>query len=195
MENYIKTQFKMKNLLFLWAFLSLNVCLYAQKTESTGEYCAVDTIKGSPARELSKNIGKNQITIKYYSPGVKGRVIWGGLVAYNKVWVTGAHYATNIEFKQDVKINGKVVKAGKYAFFTIPNKKEWTLIINKNWEQHLADEYDEKDDVLRLSVKPEKLKTEVSRLAYYIVPQSEQAGKMAMAWEKVKVSFEVQNAE
>lgn len=180
----------MKKIIFLLALVSLHCGLYAQKkAESTGEYCAVDTIKGSPARELSNQ----KITIKYHSPGVKGRVIWGGLIAYNQVWVTGAHYATNITFLEDVIVNGKTIKAGKYAFFTIPNKKNWTLIINKNWEQHLADEYDEKDDVLRLIVKPEKLKTEVSRLAYYLKPVNDKQTEVSMAWEKIKVSFVVES--
>ncbi len=184
-----------KNLfLILLSLCSLNI--FAQKTEeSTGEYCAVDTIKGSPTREISQTLGTNQITIKYHSPGVKGRVIWGGLVAYNRVWVTGAHYATNIAFSEDVLIGGKTISAGKYAFFTIPNKKNWILIINKNWDQHLADEYDEKDDIVRLTVKPEKLKSEVSRLKYYLTPKNAQESTVSMAWEKVKVSFEVQNVK
>lgn len=181
--------------LVLLASHSLTSSLYAQKNDQDGTYCAVDTIKGSPAREISKSIDQNLLTIKYYSPGVKGRVIWGGLVAYNRVWVTGAHYATSIEFGQDVVIGDKTIPAGKYAFFTIPNKKSWTLIINKNWNQHLADKYDEKEDVIRLVVKPEKLKTEVSRLAYYIDSVSPSVGKVSMAWEKIKVSFEVKNAK
>jgi hypothetical protein len=126
---------------------------------------------------------------------VRGRVIWGGLVAYGQVWVTGAHNATSIEFTQDVKINNTVVKAGKYAFFTIPNKNKWTIILNKNWEQHLADEYDQKDDVLRIEVKPEKLKTNVERLNYEVntKDKGKKTGEIAMSWEKLKVSFSFEN--
>jgi hypothetical protein len=178
----------------------VNFQSYSQKKqESSGDYCATDTIKGSPAREVITTIGTNNFTLKYHSPGVKGRTIWGGLVAYGNVWATGAHYATTIEFSQDVIIEGKTVKAGKYAFFTIPNKKNWTLILNKNWDQHLADEYDEKDDILRMTVKPEKLKQIVNRLEYKIEPKtttnnSENAiAIISMSWEKIKVSFEVQN--
>jgi len=165
------------------------VAFFPKKKENTGEYCAGDTI--SPARELSNQ----KITIKYHSPCVKGRLVWGGLIAYNQVWVTGAHYATNITFLEDVIVNGKTIKAGKYTFFTIPNKKNWTLIINKNWEQHLADQYDEKDDVLRLVVKPERLKTEVSRLAYYLKPVNDKQTEVSMAWEKIKVRFVVERVK
>lgn len=180
---------------FLLFFFSFAVVLAQKNSAKTDEHCAVDTIKGSPARQVADKIGANAINIQYHSPGVKGRIIWGGLVAYNKVWATGAHNATNMTFSQDVVINGTRIKAGKYAFFTIPDKKSWTLIINKNWEQHLADEYDQKEDIIRFTVKPQKLKSEVSRLAYYIKPTSDKEGTISMAWEKLQINFVVKNAE
>jgi hypothetical protein len=67
----------------------------------------VDTLKGSPVREVTEKVGGNQIHIKYGSPGVRGRAIWGELVPYDKVWVTGAHHATAIEFSHEVTIGEK----------------------------------------------------------------------------------------
>lgn len=119
-----------------------------------GEQTETDTLKGSIKAKAMGTIGSAGITINYYSPAVRGRVIWGGLVPFNNVWVTGAHRATNIEFNQDVEIGGVNVVSGKYVLFTIPGKEEWTVIINRNWDQHLADNYDQKDDVVRVKVKP-----------------------------------------
>ncbi|MBC8923868.1 DUF2911 domain-containing protein, partial [Escherichia coli] len=77
----------------------------------------------------------------YHSPGVRKRIIWGGLVPYDEVWVTGAHDATTVEMPKAFVVNGKTIPAGKYAIFTIPGKNAWTVIINKQWQQHLATEY------------------------------------------------------
>lgn len=112
------------------------------------------------------------------------------MVPFDKVWVTGAHSATSIEFNHDLVIEGKTIAAGKYAFFTIPGKEEWTLIINKNWRQHLTDQYDEKDDVVRVKVNPETEDKFQERLRYVIEKDSEQEGELVVYWEKLEISLE-----
>jgi hypothetical protein len=152
-----------------------------------------DTTKGSPHRMAMANVGKAHVHIEYNAPAVRKRVIWGGLVPYGEVWVTGAHKATFISFSQDVEIAGKVIKKGKYGFFTIPNEKEWTLILNKNWKQHLTDEYTPKEDILRWKVTPEA-HAHTERLAYQVIAEENKAGKVVFLWEKVKISFDVKQA-
>lgn len=152
-----------------------------------------DTIKGSIQREVHQMVGENHFSLNYYSPAVRGRMIWGGLVAYDQVWVTGAHRATNVEFTQNILIEGKELAAGKYAFFTIPGKKKWILILNTKWDQHLADEYNAAEDVIRLEVKPEKAKNFTERLTYEILENSPEKGAISVTWEKVKVSLDFTN--
>ena len=154
-----------------------------------------DTIKGSPQRSAMANIGPVHVHLEYSSPGVRGRIIWGGLVPFGEVWVTGAHNATSIQFYDQVKIAGKVVPKGKYAFFTIPDTSEWTLILNRNWDQHLADEYDAKDDILRIKVKPDTLSTVQERLLYKVLTDNDQQGKIEMHWEKLKISLPLELKE
>lgn len=131
-------------------------------------------------------IGGENIKISYHSPGVRKRIIWGGLVPYDEVWVTGAHDATSLEMPKAFVVNGKEIPAGKYAFFTIPGEKEWTIIINKNWKQHLASEYDEKDDIVRLKVKPSIIE-HTERLQYFIEMKNNNEGVIAVAWEKLRI--------
>src|SRR5688500_453050 len=126
-----------------------------------------DTSKKSITSMAVGVIGSDSVKISYHSPGVRKRVIWGGLVPYDEVWVTGAHDATTIEIAKPFVINGKEIPAGKYAVFTIPGKKEWTVIINSKWKQHLASEYDEKEDIVRIKVKPLKHQ-HTERLQYFI---------------------------
>lgn len=141
----------------------------------------------SPPREASAEIGDSQITINYSAPSVRGRVIWGELVSYDRIWVSGAHMATSIEFEHDIMVNGLSVPAGKYAFYTIPGEESWTVILNENWDQHQAGEYDEDLDVARFEVEPESTEF-TEQLSYTVIPQSDDTGAIELAWGELKIS-------
>ncbi len=151
-----------------------------------------DTSKKSIPSETRKWVGNTDIKINYHSPGVRGRVIWGGLVPYDAVWVTGAHRATSMEIGKDFQVGGKTIQAGKYAIFTIPGKEEWTVIINKKWDQHLADDYSEAEDVARIKVKPKTIEEIAERLKYEIDQRGERLADIIISWEKLTVSFAIE---
>jgi hypothetical protein len=154
-----------------------------------------DQHAASPMKFAMNMIGMNHVHIEYSAPSVKGRVIWGGLVPYDKVWVTGAHMATSIQFGNDLIIHGKNIAEGKYALFTIPGKETWTVIINKTWDQHLADRYDQKDDVLRFTVKPEVQNELTEQLTFEVIPDGDKKGEIIMKWEKLKIMIDIESAE
>jgi hypothetical protein len=148
-----------------------------------------DDFIGSPTRKVSASFGDCTITIRYSSPGVRGRTIWGKLVPYGKLWVTGANHATSIAFDRDVRINNRKIPAGTYAFFTIPREKYWVIILNKNTEQHLTDDYSKTDDVLRFTTLPAESPSIVQRLTYNILPKNDHSAVISMTWEKRVISF------
>ena len=152
-----------------------------------------DTLIGSLEAEAQASIGSAKIKITYHSPAVRGRVVWGGLVPYDQVWVTGAHSATSLETDQKLVIGGKVIPAGRYALFTIPGKEDWTIIINKNSQQHLADNYSEKDDLVRVLVKPEFQQVNQERLRYEIFSNAKNTGQIVISWEKLKLTMLVRS--
>ena len=143
----------------------------------------------SPHTETMAMIGDAHIHIDYSSPGVRDRIIFGGLVGYDQVWQAGAHMATWIETNKDLFINEETLPKGKYGFFTIPSKDEWTVMINKNWDQHGKDEYDEKDDVIRFKVTPTISEEITEHLKYEVTKKNETEGTISLAWEKVKIEF------
>jgi len=143
----------------------------------------------SPHTSTMEMIGDTHIHIDYSSPGVRGRIIFGGLVGYDNVWQAGAHNATWIETNKDLIINGELLPKGKHGFFTVPSKNEWTIMINKNWNQHGKDEYDAKDDVLRFKVIPQVLDQVIEHLEYKIVKTNTNTGTISLSWEKVLVDF------
>jgi hypothetical protein len=152
----------------------------------------VDSSKKSIPQSVHMEIGDAHIMIHYYSPAVRGRVIWGGLVPYGEVWVTGAHRATAWEFTNSIQINKTNIPAGKYAVFTIPGKEKWTFIMNKKWDQHLADEYDAKDDVLRVEIAPQIMTSNQERLSYSMTEETDNNGALIFRWEKIKLSIPFQ---
>tara|TARA_R110002050_G_scaffold72981_1_gene157087 strand:+ start:9357 stop:9941 length:585 start_codon:yes stop_codon:yes gene_type:complete len=143
----------------------------------------------SPHTSTMAMIGDAHIHIDYSSPGVRDRIIFGGLLAYDMIWQAGAHKATWLETNKDLNIDGKVLPAGKYGFFVIPSKNEWTLIFNRNWDQHGKDEYDDKDDVLRFKTVPQVLEQVTEHLKYKVAKTSNNTGTISLSWEKVLVKF------
>ncbi len=171
--------------------------LYGPEVRAQHQHQATaDTTKSkpkSPRLSAMAMIGSNHVHIDYGSPSVRGRSIWNGLVADNQVWATGAHKATWIDFGQDVRIQGKSVAKGKYGFFTIPNDKEWVLILSKDWDMHLADDYTPANDVLRLSVKPARNPNLVEALTYAIQQTGPGRGRVVVSWEWLNVGFDLEN--
>lgn len=152
----------------------------------TNPNAIVDTFKKSIPCITKGTINGADVEINYYSPAVKNRTIWGGLVPYGEVWVTGAHSATNISITKAFSIGNVKVEPGKYAIFTIPGKEEWIFILNKKYQQHLADNYKQEEDILRFAVKPISVDAVTERLQYSIIDN-----KLVIAWERVKIEIPI----
>jgi len=190
----------MKNTIILLGLVLFTSCKEASKEmdmEQVGEVpvqeiAPVETTENkplSPHASAMAMIGDAHIHMDYSSPGVRNRMVFGGLLPNDAVWQAGAHNATWMETNKDLTIAGKELKAGKYGFFVIPNDKQWTIIFNSNWDQHGKDEYDEKEDVLRFKVTPMISEDIQEHLEYTIEKTSDTSGNISMSWEKVTVEF------
>jgi len=175
----IFSPFKSYNIILLISFAMISNQSIAQNNNN---------VRISPKAAVMQTVGFTDVRIDYSRPGVKGRVIWGGLVPYNNVWRSGADEATKITFVNDVKINGKTLKAGSYSFFTIPTKNKWTLIFNYVAEQWGAFEYNESEDALRIEVTPEAGNMK-EWLVYTITKTSDNSAVVKLEWEKLKIPF------
>lgn len=143
----------------------------------------------SPAATAENTVDGVKIIIQYHSPQVKGRIIWGGLEPYDKVWRTGADEATTIEVSENVKINGHKVPKGKYSLFTIPKKGDfWTVIINKVADQWGAYNYDQKEDLFRFDV-PVGRTLDLNESLLFEVKDD---GEVVFAWEYKTFNFKIE---
>jgi hypothetical protein len=151
----------------------------------------LDLPRVSPKATVSQTVGLTDISIAYCRPGVKGRVIWGGLVPYGQVWRTGANEATTITFSDPVMVNGTALAAGTYGLFTIPGQEEWTVILNKGAKQWGAYEYKQADDVLRFQVKPLPAAAPTEWMELRFEALTSDSTQVVLAWEKLEVPFTV----
>ena len=144
--------------------------------------------QASPAASVSQELGISTFRIDYHRPAVKGRAIWGGLVPYGQIWRAGANEATVLTLSDPVKIAGKSVPAGSYAFFVIPGKEQWTLILNSQGKQWGAYNYKTEQDVLRIEAKPGAIPHQ-EFLQYDLQVLSPEQLRLELRWEKLSVGF------
>lgn len=138
----------------------------------------------SPKDSLEAQVGDAMIAVRYSSPRVNGRVIWGKLEPYDKVWRAGANEATTIETSKDLLVNGELLAAGKYSLFLIPREDDdWTFIFNKVWDQWGAYEYNEAEDALRIDAEPEIMEENQEELRYDL----DEDMQLVFRWEKISL--------
>lgn len=162
-----------------------------------------EEVRASLRASVMQRIGVNtDITIEYSRPGVKGRKIWGELVPYGLTpgnqysegkpfpWRAGADENTTIELSKDVLLEGKPLAAGKYGIHMIPSEMDWIVILSKNSSAWGSYSYNDKEDVLRVTVTPVK----APHMEWLMYGFEDLAGTSATAflhWEGLKVPFKI----
>ncbi len=151
----------------------------------------LDLPRDSQHAQITQKIGITNITIDYHRPLVKGRKIFGGLEPYGKVWRAGANENTTIAFSDAVSIEGKPLAAGTYGLHMIPTENEWTVVFSKAATAWGSFSYDEKEDALRVTVKPQTADFHEA-LTYDFDDPKPNGATVTMRWDKVAVPFKVE---
>jgi len=160
---------------------------------------------GNPRATISEEVGITSITIKYSRPDVNGREgkIWGTLITYgftsqnlntnanDMPWRAGANETTTITFEHDVKVEGQPIKAGTYGLYMAVWPDKVTLIFSKQADAWGSFYYEDKNDVLRVDVKPVALDKSVEWLKYEFIEHREKYCVIALQWEKLSIPFRV----
>lgn len=146
---------------------------------------AQDKKPASPPATATGKINGATITINYSSPFVKGRVIWGDLVPYGKVWRAGANKPTTFETDKALMVEGKELPAGKYAVYVIPEKDNATVIFGKDPAIGFNN-YDESKDQIRVNVKPKKSAKMNESLVYTINKDN-----VTLSWENWDIPVKI----
>src|SRR5208283_1668976 len=177
---------------FRAAFRAFLFCLLvaAMSGVSPAQSFVLDLPLQSQEARISQRIGITDITITYHRPLVGDRKVWGALVPYGKVWRAGANMNTTITFSDPVQIEGKPLDKGTYGLHMIPNADEWTIIFSQNSTSWGSFTYDEKEDALRVTVKP-KAADMHNALTYDFDDLQKDSVVVELEWEKIAVPFKV----
>jgi len=147
----------------------------------------------SPFSKISQQVGLTDVTLEYSRPSAKGRVVFGELVPYNKVWRTGANAATKITFKEVAKIGGKTIQPGEYAIYTIPGEDLWIIIIHSNTSLRsiAGGAYKPSNDVFRFEIAP-KNNNYVETFTCQFSQVKTNALMLDIAWENTLISIPIE---
>lgn len=145
-------------------------------------YPYVVRIKGEPGQLIARVI--------YSRPQKKGRKIFGDLEPYGELYRLGANEATEIEFYRAVSIGGKNIPKGRYTIYSIPEEKQWTIILNRDTDIWGAFKYDRNKDVLRTTVAVTPLDTPVDPFTM-VFEKAAYGANLIIAWDTVSIVLPV----
>jgi hypothetical protein len=165
------------------SLLLLIVFGYAQST-------ILDLPRPSQHAVLTQRVGITDITINYHRPLINGRKVWGSLVPYGQVWRAGANENTTVTFTDAVTIEGQPLPKGVYGLHMIPGENEWVVIFSKNSTSWGSFTYNQAEDALRVTVKPQQTDLHEA-LTYDFDDVKPDSSVVTLRWEKVAVPFKV----
>jgi hypothetical protein len=145
----------------------------------------------SPNASLSQTIGVTNFALTYSRPGVKGRVIWGGLVPYDSTWRTGANEPTSLTISDTVMVSGRSLPAGKYSLLTIPRRGEWTVIFSAQKDLQGSTNYDPKQDVLRVTATPDTTQSHTEWMWLGFEDLTPNSGSLVLRWQRLRLAVPI----
>ena len=153
----------------------------------------IKTPQPSPTATITQKVGISNISVEYSRPGAKEREIFGGLVSYEKMWRTGANKATKITFDENCVFGGAKIKKGSYSLFTIPGKKEWTVVLNKNTELWGVGEYDKEKQVCSIVAKVIETKDFTESFTIDFGTFQSFSAIMSLKWANTKIGIKIES--
>ena len=176
--------------MYKFRWILLVPCVLLTAALCNAQSTQLDLPRQSQHAIVTQRIGVTDITINYHRPLANGRKVWGGLVPYGQVWRAGANENTTITFTDPVTIEGKPLDRGTYGLHMIPNEDQWTIIFSKMHTAWGSFSYDQKEDALRVTVKPETTDLH-NALVYDFTKLQPDSTVVVMSWDKVAVPFKV----
>jgi hypothetical protein len=153
----------------------------------------IKTPQPSPTATITQKVGISNISVEYSRPGAKEREIFGGLVSYEKMWRTGANKVTKITFDENCVFGGAKIKKGSYSLFTIPGKKEWTVVLNKNTELWGVGEYDKEKQVCSIVAKVIETKDFTESFTIDFGTFQSFSAIMSLKWANTKIGIKIES--
>lgn len=154
------------------------------------------TKKKSPPATATYDKNGLKMEIRYSSPFKKGRLLFGeasgkALQPYGQYWRLGANEATSFETNQDIKIEGNLLKAGKYQLYAYPGKESWDLVLGSDWDRWGYKEPDKKNEVLRLKLNPNNN----ASFSESLVLTFDENAHLKIKWDRVELNVRIERID
>jgi imidazolonepropionase-like amidohydrolase len=155
--------------------------------ESIGDRLAAAERRTGPqqlsVRDTARaTIGAATFSVDYGRPLARGRTLLGNVIAYDRVWRTGANAATQFTTSAPITLAGLSVPAGTYTLWTVPHVNgRVDLIVNQQTGQW-GTEYGRAHDLGTGAMKSEILGSPVDEFTIAIEPTDARHGTLVMTW-------------
>jgi len=145
----------------------------------------------SPNASVSQTIGITNLSLTYSRPGVKDRVIWGGLVPYDSLWRTGANEPTSLTISDDVQVAGQKLAAGKYSIVTLPGRSQWAVAFTQQKDLQAATNYDPKQEVLRVTAVPDTNQAHQEWMWLGFDDLTQNSCNLVLRWQRLRLAVPI----
>ena len=150
--------------------------------------------RASPFDSTRIILGGSVAQVCYSRPSAKGRVIFGELVPFDKLWRTGANEPTIVHTPVAAEFAGIRVDPGSYSLYTVPGTDQWTIILNRSitqWgHEGTYTPAVQAQEVGRAQVGTEHLDSHVETFTIRSVPTTTGAD-LILEWERTRVIIPV----
>ena len=153
-------------------------------------HAQIKTPQPSPLQTVTQRVGITDITVEYSRPGMKERKVFGDLVPFGELWRTGANSATKVSSAGGFMFGSLKVEPGDYSLFTIPDKTEWTIILNRDPKTNTT-RYDQKQDVGRFKVKVSKAPTKYETFTIDFTNLGDSTALMRLLWDQTMIEIPI----
>lgn len=169
---------------FFWTIVLIVLCLVVLKLFSGTLNEGIETEAHS---------GDLEVKLSYNSISADNRKVFGYLVPYGIVWRTGADDATKITFSKEAYFGGKKIKKGSYSLWSLPDKKKWIVILNKESGQY-GTNYDSSKNYAQVEIVPKRLNENQDNLRIHLVKKTEGKIDLVIRWEETEVTVPIKES-
>jgi hypothetical protein len=175
-------------LALLFAVALLVAWMHPPLTFARGRFAGGQPGRLSPHETTQGKVGAATLSITYGRPSMRGRVIFGSLEPWDRVWCPGADECTRLVTDRALQFEGLTLKAGEYSMWMLPTKSTWTMIFNSDSHAFHTGR-STRLDVGKIRLKKDTLPAAVEQLTFVIDGNpASPAGAITMSWETTRVS-------
>lgn len=151
----------------------------------------------STFQKIAQDFGLGKIELSYSRPNMKGRAIFedeSAIAPRSQLWRTGANAATKIRFTDIVTVGGVQLDTGTYVLYTIPDNKQWEIVVNRGIKNWGTNGYKQSEDVVRFKVDAFEIHPNFETFTCQFANVTYETCDLLLMWGKTAVSIPIRTS-